>query len=353
MAIIGFRTITDFQDFCTLEAEWDELLDQHPAPNVFLTHAWMKCWWEVFGDQGEMLVFTHHENEKLDFIAPLMRSTRKYLRYIPKKTIHFIGIDRSDYQDFIYSKANERLIMPLLDELANRYPKDLISFDNIVEHSPSRKILDKYLEAGNNGRKAQTTTAPYINLPDVTKKDFRKKTYMNLKRQLNRDGELILRQVERNEIDKYLSVLFELHQEKWEDQGLFKEDKNKTFYHKLARGLFEKGLLDLSILSHDGEVVAIHFGFLYNNTFYYYKPTYNEEFAKYSPGNILLMELIDVAKKKELEIFDFLKGEETYKFRYTNRSISLYQYLLSNGEILNRSLLQVMNGRKKLASKGS
>ncbi|MBL7087104.1 MAG: hypothetical protein ISS28_08460 [Candidatus Cloacimonetes bacterium] len=188
MSTNAFRTITDFRDFCALESEWNELLDQHPAPNVFLTHAWMKCWWEVFGDQGEMLIFAHHANEKLDFVAPLMRSKRKYLRYIPRQTIHFIGIDWSDYQDFIYSKGNENLIIPLMDVLVNRYPKDFIFLDNIVEHSPSRKILDKYLEAGNNGRKAQTTKAPHIYLPDIFERDFRKKTYVNLKRRLAAKG---------------------------------------------------------------------------------------------------------------------------------------------------------------------
>ena len=241
------QIITNIQDFCSMESEWNVLLDQHPSPNIFLTHAWIRCWLEVFGDQNEILIFTHRENGRLDFIAPLMRSRRKYLRYVPKNTIHFIGIDRSDYQDYIYSKGNEKWILPLLDELTNCYPKDFISFSNIPEHSPSRNILDEYLRLKKTGKKVQITKAPYIILSEVSEKDYRKKTYMNLKRRLEKEAQLKIKKIGKEETDQYLDILFEQHRDKWDHDNrvsLFNDDLNRIFYRKLAVELNKKNMLD-------------------------------------------------------------------------------------------------------------
>ena len=87
-------------------------------------------------------------------------------------------------------------------------------------------------------------------------------------------------------------------------------------------------MLDFTVIDYKNEAIALHFGFAFKNTFYYYKPTYYERYGQYSPGNILLIELIDNAKKRGLKTFDFCKGEEVYKFRFAQHSVRLYQYTI-------------------------
>ena len=156
----------------------------------------------------------------------------------------------------------------------------------------------------NTGKKFQATKAPCIILSEISEKDYRKKTFMNLKRRLEKEDPLIIKKIGKEEIDQYLDILFEQHRDKWNQDGrksLFNDDLNRIFYRKLATELNNKNMLDFTVIDYKNEAIALHFGFAFKNTFYYYKPTYLSKYGKYSPGNILLMKLIEIAKKKRIE----------------------------------------------------
>ena len=73
--------------------------------------------------------------------------------------------------------------------------------------------------------------------------------------------------------------------------------------------------------------MAAHFGFIQNKTYYYYKPTYNVNYSKFSPGNILLQSLIESSINEGFEIFDFGTGSEIYKKRFSNKVSLNFSYL--------------------------
>jgi CelD/BcsL family acetyltransferase involved in cellulose biosynthesis len=76
--------------------------------------------------------------------------------------------------------------------------------------------------------------------------------------------------------------------------------------------------LRLDLLLLDSELIAAHFGFTWDRRIYYYKPCLQIKYAKYSPGKILLEQIIQSAAKKEISEVDLLFGMEEYKLRYTS-----------------------------------
>jgi CelD/BcsL family acetyltransferase involved in cellulose biosynthesis len=50
-----------------------------------------------------------------------------------------------------------------------------------------------------------------------------------------------------------------------------------------------------------------------------YKPSYEPEFAKSSPGQVLLKHLFEVARDEKADEFDFTVGNETYKSRFATK----------------------------------
>lgn len=84
----------------------------------------------------------------------------------------------------------------------------------------------------------------------------------------------------------------------------------------------------LSVLKINKEIVSASLGFLTNNRFYYYIPTlFTDKYNKYSPGKILISELIKWSIENKVKIFDFGFGEENYKKYWSNRSENLFRYM--------------------------
>jgi len=97
------------------------------------------------------------------------------------------------------------------------------------------------------------------------------------------------------------------------------EGRKGEFMDDTMAGFFED-LLDiegavLSLLVGDGDPVAAAFGFVDEHAYYLYNSAYDPAHASASPGVTLVDRLIAAAIGAGKSRFDFLKGDESYKFR--------------------------------------
>ena len=68
----------------------------------------------------------------------------------------------------------------------------------------------------------------------------------------------------------------------------------------------------------DGNLVVVHLGFCDENKVYYYIPTYDSTYSKFDVGLSLLYRLIE--REFDCREFDFLKGNEEYKFYFSDEA---------------------------------
>ena len=76
----------------------------------------------------------------------------------------------------------------------------------------------------------------------------------------------------------------------------------------------ESGARIHELVSEDS-VVAAAFGFETDDAYFYYNSAYDIEAAHASPGIVLLTAMIDRQIERRAQVFDFLKGAESYKYR--------------------------------------
>lgn len=90
----------------------------------------------------------------------------------------------------------------------------------------------------------------------------------------------------------------------------------------LLREVFSTSLPDfrglLSGLWAGDHLVAAHFGMLSGNTLHYWFPAYDEKFARYSPGNQLLKEMVRACIDRGIERIDLGYGRSPLKDRFAN-----------------------------------
>ncbi|CAN5900496.1 hypothetical protein BH23ACT5_BH23ACT5_12000 [soil metagenome] len=108
-----------------------------------------------------------------------------------------------------------------------------------------------------------------------------------------------------------LDEFIRLHRLAGGAKGEFMTEDHKSLFTSLA-GL-DGWRFDL--LRTDAGASAIVFGWSDDTGYYLYNSAYDPSLSPTSPGVVLLGKMIECAIEEGIEVFDFLKGDETYKFR--------------------------------------
>jgi CelD/BcsL family acetyltransferase involved in cellulose biosynthesis len=85
----------------------------------------------------------------------------------------------------------------------------------------------------------------------------------------------------------------------------------------------------LTSLRAGDRLVAAHFGLLGRDRLSWWFPAYDPDFGRYSPGLILLLDLIAEAARQEVPLIDLGRGEHDYKLRVTP-----HFYEVAEGEVV-------------------
>ena len=75
-------------------------------------------------------------------------------------------------------------------------------------------------------------------------------------------------------------------------------------------------MLELAFLELGGRNVAAYFNFISQDRVWVYNSGMDPDFAAFSPGWVLLAGLIRRAIETGCQAFDFLRGDEPYKFQW-------------------------------------
>ena len=84
----------------------------------------------------------------------------------------------------------------------------------------------------------------------------------------------------------------------------------------VIRTAHENGWLWLAFLEADGQRIAAALNFDYNNKLWGYNAGVNRAFMELSPGWVLLAYILQWACENKRIEFDFMRGDEEYKYRF-------------------------------------
>jgi CelD/BcsL family acetyltransferase involved in cellulose biosynthesis len=321
--------------FTALAAEWNSLLHHSSTDVPFLTLEWQSIWWEHFSYSDPLLVCAFRDEAgTLCGIAPLFRNCET-----GKRELNTLGCaDVSDYLDMIVAPGCEQAVFAaLLDAVsAPGVPEwDAIDLCNIPEASPTRQVLPALAQA--RGWRAETSVqavCPIVHLP-ATWDDYLatldKKERHELRRKMRRAeqsdqpvswyitaGEASLDA----DLDAFITLLIKSRP----DKAAFMTDTMRHFFHAAAHAAQRAVWLQLSFLTVNGDKAAACMNFDYDNRIMLYNSGLDtQNFQWFSPGIVLTGYLIQHAIENKRAIFDFLRGDEDYKYRLGGQDTHIYK----------------------------
>ncbi|MCC6146362.1 MAG: GNAT family N-acetyltransferase [Anaerolineaceae bacterium] len=104
----------------------------------------------------------------------------------------------------------------------------------------------------------------------------------------------------------------------------YETDLEKLFHKELVKVTGEKGWVGISIITIDGVPAAYEYGFIHNKRFEFWHSGMDARFDQYTPGNILLLEMVERFCSQGIQELDMLRGGEEYKCRWNGKEQSYH-----------------------------
>jgi CelD/BcsL family acetyltransferase involved in cellulose biosynthesis len=114
-----------------------------------------------------------------------------------------------------------------------------------------------------------------------------------------------------------MESFIDLHQKSTPEKDAFMDPQMQGFFFDAAQQLQQQGWLQLAFVQINGEVAASLLNFDYGGDILVYNSGYDPyQFRHLSPGIIVTARSIEHAIELGRNTFDFLRGDEVYKYRF-------------------------------------
>jgi len=319
--------------FAGVKAEWRELFAKTNC-SPFMAWEWMSVWFDSFGANKDPIILKAYRGDTLVAILPLLLATQKVLGMTFRR-LSFIGdgIGGADHLDIIAKPADKHAALSAIFELLQReFDIQQIQLESLTDGSITLAFLKEIRSAGNEkfpGFSESTTAAcPQINLSEgwdsVLK---RSKRSDNFKRRLKKLQKLHNFEFRSTTSPSNINEAFErflyLHEQRWSSAGgseLTGHPMLIEFQRRIVQSLSITGLVRFDELWVDGKCTSSVYGLDNGRTFYYYNSGYDLEYSHLSVGLVLLGLSVKGAIERGDTLYDFLRGNEDYKFDWANRT---------------------------------
>jgi CelD/BcsL family acetyltransferase involved in cellulose biosynthesis len=315
--------------FTELAADWDNLARRSLTNTPFQWLAYQRAWWHHLQPSGGSLhTLALYEESQLVAIASF---------YLLDGLLYFNGcVEETDYLDLIVPAEHaEAAWTAVFDHLCrDDFPRWRgLDLCNVPAASPSRELLPRLAEQhGFSFTESIHEVCPIIQLPDSfdTYLDgLESKQRREIKRKLRRaDGIGVnIHTVGPDEdlagaVDDFLRLLEKSTAEKadWLNEG------RRAVFHETAQAARAAGRLQLMFAEVNGQKGAGLFNFDYNGRIWVYNSGLDPSaFSKLSLGWVLTSKAIQSAIENGRKEFDFLRGNEPYKYQFGAEDTTIYR----------------------------
>jgi CelD/BcsL family acetyltransferase involved in cellulose biosynthesis len=310
--------------------DWNHLLEGSISHFPFLRFEYLHNWWQTKGGgewhlDAELAILLGYEADVLVGIAPFFIA-----EHDDSRRMLFLGsIEISDYLDLIVSKKHlTSFAKAILAFVMEKYVKpgkiNAVDLYNLVEGTPSiHAISSAGLALGFKIAVEKLQHSPYITLPGDWEQylaSIDSKQRHEIRRKMRRaiesefPAELYLT-TDRDHLEEDMESFLTLMNHD-PNKCIFLSEPMRVQMKQTMRCAFEGGCLQLAFLVIGGEKTAAYLNFDYLNRIWVYNSGLDQRFMEFSPGWVLLGHLLKWANENKREEFDFMRGNEDYKYKF-------------------------------------
>lgn len=352
-------------------ADWDALAARTPWATPFSRWAIHRAWWDGYGSTAEevtLLLTDPAAGGRPVAIVPLMRrheveptdreahtalrtdSDEELTAVRPSAQALFFGASyHADYATILADPADlPSVAEALAAQLAGggEQPWDALDLRRFRTGDPAMDalaaaLLRREASAGWTVNVEREDVCPVATLPEGV--DFEgyldtlgKKERHEIRRKVRRAeavGEVRLARSADPLAD--LPAFIDLHQRRWGADGLFPDTpggaRSRRFFERLVELVGVDGPLSLSFLTVGDRRIAAGVHLDDGTRHYYYNAGVDPDARELSPGVVMVAKFVELAIAQGRRSFDFLRGDEPYKYEWGAVDEPIHRLLVRRG----------------------
>ena len=332
---MNIETIRDSEELFGLHDAWNGLLRSSASDCVFLTHEWLSSWWRHLAEGRRLHVVVAREKGELVGILPLAERQAQYTRMMPR-VLEFLGsgLIGSDYLDAIIKPCRE-------DEVTAAFADYIHSRGLMLQLTHLRTgqcTAARLASALRNHRwtsgHTRLNVCPYIDLTGLTWDQFVANRGPNIRKNLKRYLRILPTHFDMRvecaqtvaEAVPALDVAIDLHHKRWDAVGTseaFQTAAVIEFHREFVQRAAQQGWLRILVVWLNNQPAGSLYGLRYGPTFYFYQSGFDPAFKKHSVGVATMGLAIKSAIEEGALEYDFLHGDEEYKFHWADATRDL------------------------------
>ncbi len=329
-----------------LQRDWLNL-ESCADNSFFVSWAWVSAWITTLAT--DVYVVSARYNDVLVGLGTLQYGCQKRHRVCQVKSVHLNhcgSIEKDqiwpEFNGFIVARGYEAPVYRAVLKHLKSYSWEEL-YSGVVTNSTGDRF--KYAEVGlwyrvvwhskgfrvDLSRLADNGSDSYLaSLSRNTRGQIRR-----TRKKLETAGKLERSQARTmQEAVEMLSVIGDLHKDKWGCQSGFNNPHFVTFHEYLVRTSFDKGLIDITVLKFNGEIVAGLYNFIYKNTVYFYLSGIKHfDDNQLNIGLLIHALAIQQCAEDQRGSYDFMGGDMRYKRSLANDSYDLEIVVLEKASL--------------------
>lgn len=324
--------IASSEEINNSKKRWNDLVKSMKFPTVFLTWEWITTWLKHFGKDYESFILFIYEGTNIVAIVPLAQRTMKLKNgFLKVKILSFCG-SMELYPNYIDIICKDEKVDVYIEKIFEFFTHDYTAWDVLnLAFLTKEGHLSSWIQSSYKKHKIRLlgkTVAPFISISNNDLNTFLKGFNRKKRHELNREKRILFdsknvtfhRIKTKDEQEQGLETLFQLHKARSKEKRItstFAGSSILNFHRAIARIFLELGWLHLYVLKNGDKVISAAYCFEFGKRFYYYQSGLDPQWQQYSPGKILILKMLEVVFNNDILEFDFLGGEEGYKFFWT------------------------------------
>jgi CelD/BcsL family acetyltransferase involved in cellulose biosynthesis len=308
------EVITAERDLVAMRDEWFSLWRRCPYATPFQMPEWLIPWWRFFG-KGAMRVVAVRDGGALVGLFPFC------ICDAPNRLL-LMGEGISDYLDILVDPGRGGDAMPCMFDFL-RQSRAAWEYAELRELRRESPLLTTALPQGFLGDTAPSSVCPVISLPPTVEtftaglSKVQRRTVRRTMKNIEKIYRVSMATAREGEVEEYLQDFFRLHESRWRAlslPGVLSDARIREFHRQAASGFLGREILRLYSLRFNGRVAASIYALRGNDRMYAYLGGFDPALKELSPGMVALYLVIEDSIRMGIREFDFLRGEEPYKY---------------------------------------
>jgi CelD/BcsL family acetyltransferase involved in cellulose biosynthesis len=308
---------TRMSELLAIEDEWRALVISQPATSYFVSPDWVLSWWETQGDHVHVEAGIWRDDAgRLEAVVPLGRYPHRVHPLAPVTAPTWTnlgsGVGAADHCGWAVRATRARDVR---EWIATKQATGSMLLDSLDPETGAA-----FVPAG--AYPVASSACPRLMIPaspaEIGGSSKFRKQLRAYGRKIERLG-ITFRWVPPTEMTAdLLDTVLDLHEKRRAAAGwasMFTSERAGMHRRLIERATTGGGPATI-LAERDGQAVAALYGFRWREAFAYYQTGWEADLAATNLATVLVAEAIRLAGADGASVFDFLRGAESYKYRF-------------------------------------